>query len=318
MQYRQLGRTGLYISEVGFGAWAIGGTSYGRVQRAVALRALARAEALGCNFVDTAAVYGDSESILGKFLSGRRDRWVIASKYSGQPQGMTALVEEQLSRLGTDCIDFYQIHWAPHQSGADLYEELERLRSAGKLRYAGVSLYSAADIDFVLGHPSIDAFQVAFSLLDPRPLLSRLEAVKQSGRGVVVRSALKDGFLTGRYSSGSVFTDPDDQRHTWSRARVSATAKAANRFAFLAEETGSMLAAAVRYPLSFDVVSTVILSTKDEVQAGMNFGGAFPPLPDYALEQVRTVQASLGLLSDGLSGRMRRAAHRAVAAVRRS
>ena len=113
MRLRSFGNTGLRVSERGFGGWAIGGRRFGRVEPQEALDALACAEALGCNFVDTAAVYGDSESLLGRFLPGRRSQWIVASKYSGQPQGMSALVDEQLRRLHIDCIDFYQLHWAP-------------------------------------------------------------------------------------------------------------------------------------------------------------------------------------------------------------
>lgn len=122
MRTRPLGRTGLTVSERGFGAWAIGGASFGAVATDVALDALARAEELGCNFVDTAAVYGESEALLGRFLPGRRERWIVASKYSGQPQGMTALVDEQLQRLRTDRIELYQIHWAPRGRDEALYE----------------------------------------------------------------------------------------------------------------------------------------------------------------------------------------------------
>ena len=103
MPYRRFGATGLQVSEVGFGAWAIGGKAYGSVDNAESLRALARAEELGCNLVDTAMVYGESEVVLGQFLKGRRDRWIVATKYSYQPAGMTATLEAQLRRLAHRC-----------------------------------------------------------------------------------------------------------------------------------------------------------------------------------------------------------------------
>lgn len=134
MTYRALGSTGARVSEVGFGAWAIGGDAYGKVERGDALRALARAESFGCNLVDTASVYGDSELVIGEFLRGRRDRWVLATKYSGQPQGMTATLENQLRRLRTEAVDLYQIHWAPRGAQEQLYEELYALKRAGKIR----------------------------------------------------------------------------------------------------------------------------------------------------------------------------------------
>lgn len=318
MRFRNFGHTGLTVSELGFGGWAIGGTSFGAVDRRDALRALAAAEELGCNFVDTAAVYGDSESILGEFLKGRREKWILASKYSGQPQGMTALVEEQLDRLGTDRIDFYQIHWAPHESGRALYEELERLRESGRVRFTGVSLYSGNDIEYVLEHTAIDGFQVAFSLLDPRPLIDWLPAVRASGRAVVVRSVLNGGFLTGRYSASARFDSKSDQRNGWSRLRVAQTAARAERFRFLEEATGSMLAGAVSYPLAFPEVCTVVISTKNERQALLNFSADISrDLSGGVLQRIRTTQASLGLLSDAPSARLRRAVAGLTAVLRR-
>jgi len=143
MPYRRFGRTGIKVSEVSFGSWGIGGQAYGTVDRAGSLRALARAEELGCNLVDTAMIYGDSELVLGEFLRTRRSRWIVATKYSYQPAGMTATLEQQLGRLGTDVIDFYQLHWQPPQQPYErLYDELYRLKKAGKVRWAGLSLYS--------------------------------------------------------------------------------------------------------------------------------------------------------------------------------
>jgi aryl-alcohol dehydrogenase-like predicted oxidoreductase len=194
MRYRQFGRTGLEVSEVGFGAWPIGGQSYGAVDQAEALRALAVAEDLGCNLVDTAGVYGDSEHLIGRFLAGRRDRWIIASKYSAQPEGLVRTVDAQLRRMGLETIDFYQLHWVPRR-GEDLFDALQGLKASGKIRYAGVSLYTAVDIERVLQRNDLDGFQVACSLLDPEPLVPRAQRVRAAGLAVLVRSALRLGFL---------------------------------------------------------------------------------------------------------------------------
>ncbi len=305
MQYRTFGNTGLKVSALGFGGWAIGGNSFGSVAREDALQALARAEELGCNLVDTAAVYGDSEDIIGQFLQGRRERWVLASKYSGQPQGMTALVDEQLRRLRTDHIDFYQIHWAPQRDKHALYDELDALKAAGKVRFVGVSLYNEGDIDYILNHTRLDGIQVCFSLLDPRPLISRREAIAQRGLGVIVRSCLKEGFLTGKYSASSVFTDPTDQRREWSKEKIAQTAAAVDRFRFLEAEAGSLLNAAVRYPLSFPEVSTVVLSTKNVTQASQNFGVVGDGvLGEASLARIAGIQDEFGLLRDSLRSRL--------------
>lgn len=303
VRYRPFGRTGAQVSERAFGAWAIGGTAWGRVDRADALGALARAEEFGVNLVDTAAVYGDSEAVLGEFLKGRRDRWVVASKYSGQPQGLTALVEEQLRRLGTSWIDFYQIHWVPREPDDRLYDELLALKESGKVRWVGVSLYTEADIDHILSR-DLDGFQVAFSLLDPRPLVSRLPAVEAAGLGVLVRSVLKGGFLTGKYGANATFSGSDDQRSDWTRARIARTAKNVERFRFLEREAGTLLRAAIGYPLAFPV-SSVLLSAKNAQQAGQNFGEDTVGLTESSMERIHTVQSQLGLLRDPMLTRVK-------------
>ncbi|HEY2808200.1 MAG TPA: aldo/keto reductase [Steroidobacteraceae bacterium] len=294
MTYRRFGATGLEVSEIGFGAWGIGSQAYGAVAREDSLRALARAEELGCNFVDTAMVYGDSELVLGEFLKGRRSRWIVASKYSYQPGGMAATLEQQLRRLGTDIIDYYQLHSMPEDERT--FEELFALKKAGKVRFAGVSLYSAHDIDRVLAQPLLDGIQVRFSLLDPDPFLRRVAQLKNGRLAVLVRSTLKEGFLTGKFRRDATFPDPHDQRHRMGAAEIAATVDAVERFRFLEPEAHSMVRAALAYPLSFPEVSSVLLGTKNEAQAQENFAtipGA--RLTAASLERVRILQEQMDL-----------------------
>jgi len=294
MPYRHFGTTGLRVSEVGFGAWAIGGQAYGAVNRQETLRALARAEELGCNLVDTAMVYGDSEAVLGEFLAGRRNRWIVATKYSYQKPGMTATLEQQLARLRTDVVDFYQLHSMPEDDRS--YEELYRLKKAGKVRFVGVSLYSAKDIDRVIDHTMLDGVQVRFSLLDPDPFLLRVARLARSHLAVLVRSSLKEGFLTGKFKRNATFPDPNDQRHAWSADQIARTVEQVERFRFLEAAAGSMVRAAVAYPLSFPVVSSVLLGTKNSAQANGNFGqipGA--RLSSSDLQRVLAIQDELDL-----------------------
>lgn len=296
MRYRDFGSTGMKVSEVGFGSWAIGGRAYGHVERAQSLDALVRAEDLGCNFVDTAMVYGDAEEVLGEFLATRRSKWCVATKYSGQEPGLLATLETQLRRLRTDVIDFYQIHWAPGRDEQDLYEQLYRARKSGKVRAIGVSLKNEQDIDYVLDHAQIDGFQLKFSLLDPYPFLARIARFRERRPAIVVRSSLREGFLTGKFNAQTTFTDPDDQRSRMSRSEIVALVAAAERFRFLRSVAGSMATGAARYPLSFPEVSTVILGTKTASQAQANFGsvpGAI--LPADVLQQIYVEQQALGL-----------------------
>jgi myo-inositol catabolism protein IolS len=270
MPYRRFGKTGLKVSEVGFGAWAIGGAAYGAVDRQETLRALARAEELGCNLVDTAMVYGDSELVLGEFLRGRRSRWLIATKYSFQPQGLTKTLETQLDRLGTDVIDFYQLHGVPHDLGVFL--ELYRLKKQGKVRCIGVSVYTPQDIDLVLERAQVDGLQLPFSLLDPDPFLQRAARLRDSGVAVLIRSSLKEGFLAGKFRRDATFPDPHDQRHAWTPEQIATTVDHVERFRFLESDAGSLVRAAVAYPLSYPEVSTVLLGVKNAAQAQTDFG----------------------------------------------
>jgi aryl-alcohol dehydrogenase-like predicted oxidoreductase len=258
-------------------------------------------------------VYGDAESILGEFLRGRRERWIVASKYSGQNREhatpVAATVEQQLQRLGVETIDFYQLHWAARGDERALYDELARLKEAGKIRFAGVSLKSAGDIDYIIARGDIDGIQLPVSLLDPQPLIARLAALRASGLAVIARSSLKEGFLTGKYRRDARFTDPLDQRSSWGPERVATTVDQVERFRFLESAAGSMLRAAAAWPLGFDVVSTVILGTKSTAYADGNFG-AVPGfrLPAAALRQIVETQAQMGLLDvdeGGWSKRLR-------------
>lgn len=296
MRYRNFGSTDMKVSEIGFGSWAIGGEAYGSVERAQSLDALARAEELGCNFVDTAMVYGDAEEILGEFLASRRGKWLVASKYSGQKAGLQATLDSQLRRLRTEAIDFYQIHWAPGRDEQALYEDLYRARKAGKVRAVGVSLKNEQDIDYVLDHTQIDGFQLKFSLLDPYPFLARVARIRERRPAIVVRSSLREGFLTGKFNAQSTFTDPNDQRSKLSRREVADLAVAAEHFRFLEGVAGSMASGAARYPLSFPEVSTVVLGTKSAEQSVANFGTASgATLPVEALERIYREQQALGL-----------------------
>jgi myo-inositol catabolism protein IolS len=305
MPRRKFGRTGLEVSEVGFGSWATGGRSYGAVDRAGSLAALARAEELGCNFIDTAMNYGDAEVVIGEFLRGRRERWIVATKYSGQKPGLTATLDQQLQRLGTDHVDFYQLHWVPKDDQRVLYDELEAVRQAGKARFIGVSLYNANDIDFVLDHTRLDGVQLPLSLLDPLPFLARARRLRESGLAVIARSSLKEGFLTGKYRKDATFTDPNDRRSKLSREEIARTVEQVDAMRFLEAEQESILLAAARYPLSFSEVSTVIMGTKNVNQADSNFG-VVPGkrLSAQALDRVARTQDELGLW--GLRARLER------------
>lgn len=296
MKQRRFGTTDLHLSEVGFGAWAIGGASFGPVSETDALNALARAEELGCNFLDTAAVYGDSETIIGQFLKSRRDRWILASKYSGQKEGLRKTVEQQLKTLGTEVIDFYQIHWMPGRSETHLLDELSRLKAVGKLRYIGVSLYNATDLDRALATPELDGIQLKISLLTPSPFAEYRARIAQAGKGVLARSSLEDGFLTGKYTADTRFTTPGDKRAELTPEQIHDLATKTEAFKRLCHEDLPLLMLATRYVLSFPETTSLLLSTKTPAQADINFGQVpAAPLPSDTLQQIARLQTELRL-----------------------
>lgn len=301
MRYRQLGQTDLSVSEIAFGAWGIGGRSYGTVLREEALAALRTAEEHGCNFVDTAAVYGDSEAILGEFLPGRRDRWMIATKYSGQPVGLDTTLNDQLRRLRTDYVDLYQLHWMPRGKDAALIDQLQAAKRAGKTRYIGISVYSARDIDDAMTLGVVDAIQLPCNLLEPQPLSEKAHALRSRGMGVIVRSALKEGFLTRRLSAHITFTDPNDERSKLDPSRVEDLLAQVEEFRFLEARHGSMRAAAVAYALSFGATNTVLLGTKSAQHAGANFSQTSREMSLEELREIEAVQHRTGIIQSPLT-----------------
>jgi aryl-alcohol dehydrogenase-like predicted oxidoreductase len=207
MKQNPLGATGLMVSEIGFGAFAIGGNSsnnsYGPTDDATSVAAIHTALELGCNFFDTADVYGygHSEEVLGLALRqvGATNRVVVASKVGGNfTTGRTLMdfsrayivsaVESSLRRLGRDYLDLYQLHNPPVDviESGEVFEALDDLKAAGKIRHGGVSVHTVAEGQSCLASGKAAALQLPynlFSLLDPEwslePLFDRARASRR-------------------------------------------------------------------------------------------------------------------------------------------
>jgi aryl-alcohol dehydrogenase-like predicted oxidoreductase len=230
----------------------------------------------------------------------------VSTKYSGQQEGITAVLESQLARLRAEYVDFYMLHSLPGPSESALFEELVRLKQSGKVRFVGVSVYTEGDIQAVLEDNRIDGFMVALSLLNPDPFLACRERVAASGKAVIARSALREGFLAGKFTRDTVFTDPADQRSKWSRKQVAEVVDQVERLRFLERSAGTMARAAIAYPLSFPEISTTVLGVKRVQEADEDFGRA-PGLRLSAEEfaQVTALQYRLGLREpQGLPSRL--------------
>ncbi|MBI4764783.1 MAG: aldo/keto reductase [Deltaproteobacteria bacterium] len=301
MNYRTLGRTGLLVSEIGFGAWGIGGivrdsSAYGRTDDRVSQRALEAAYEAGVTFFDTSALYGygHSEELIGKTLHKVRDRIVISTKagfidFSGaqdfSPAHLRSSLEASLRRLRSGYVDVFQLHDPP----LDLLEQddsimttLNNFQEEGKIRIIGISTRTPADSLIAVERLGFKSVQVNFNLVDQRVLeIGLFPACRTHGAGLIVRTPLCFGFLTGKYAAGDDYA-VGDHRGRWKPEQVKLWAEACELFsATLApEEAQSNAQIALRYVLSFVEVSTTIPGMLTNTQVVENVAasgmGPFP------------------------------------------
>ena len=278
MRYRRLGATGLEVSEVGFGAWGIGGVrdgaaSYGPTDDDESLRALRRAFELGVTFYDTSDLYGQghSERLIGTAFKRVRERVVLATKVgflaSTGPQDFSerhihAAFEGSLRRLQTDYVDLYQLHNPPIEllaSEPEIVEALAGLKREGKVRAIGISVRSPEDGFDAVTRFGFKAMQVNFSMVDQRARANGLLALcEREDVGVICRTPLCYGFLTGKYSSDYGF-DAHDHRGRWPVEQLARWAEAPSVFgAAVRCEDHTQAQLALRFCLSYPSVATTI------------------------------------------------------------
>jgi aryl-alcohol dehydrogenase-like predicted oxidoreductase len=314
MKYRALGRTGLQVSEIGFGAWGIGGrtagtTSYGDTDDATSLAALDRALDCGITFFDTSSAYGNghSESLIGQAFEARRDRVVIATKagYDAwdkppnfSPAAVVASAEASLRRLRTDYIDLFQLHNPPQEAlrFADLREALFRLQKDGKIRAWGVSAKSPVEAIEALNEFDVAVVQANFNMMDVRALDGLLPEVARRQAGFIGRTPLCFGFLSGAIAKDMTFP-PGDHRLGWSRAQLDNWIDgAADLLVAVGAAPGREGAqSALRFCLAFAGISSVIpgilTSAEAEENARASEAGALPEaVVEAVLEINRTRQ----------------------------
>jgi len=208
MRYRTLGQTGITVSTVAMGCWAIvGDSTWGPQDEAESLATIQAALDAGVNFFDTAEAYGDgySESLLGRALAGRRHEAVIATKVSPSYLSQDEVrrhCERSLQRLGTDYVDLYQIHW-PSRSVplAETMEALDTLRQQGKVRAIGVSNFGLQDLSDLLAVGRCETNQLPYSLLSRAIEYAIQQKCIGAGIGILCYSPLAQGLLTGKFSS---------------------------------------------------------------------------------------------------------------------
>lgn len=316
MQYRTLGRTGLKVSEVGFGAWAIGGPSqlgaleigWGETDDRQSLRAIQGALESGVTFFDTADVYGagHSEELLGRALKGLRDQVVVASKVGIRVGSDGAVgrdfskdyilkgIDASLARLNMDHLDLYQLH-----TGLDMasytdesFEALQMLVDAGKIRFYGVSVGPVSHGPEVIRRwPGLASIQVVYNMIAREPEAELLPLAQERGVGVIARVPLASGFLTGKFRRDVTFPANDHRSHRYPPERARKVVDAVGKLGFLTRQGKKTLAqAALQYCLSHPALSAVIPGAKTAEQARDNAAASDAALltPDE-LEQIRQI-----------------------------
>lgn len=312
MNYRALGSTGIQVSEVSFGTWAIGG-SWGATNDEESLRALETAIDEGVNFFDTADVYGDghSERLLAQATKHKADRIHIATKFCrkgdihnpaayGEAQ-VRAYCEDSLRNLGREAIDLYQIHCPPQAILEDgqVFEVLDKLKAEGKIRAYGVSVESVEEGQICLQYPGVQALQVIFNLFRQKPLAELFPQAHAQGVGILVRLPLASGLLTGKFTTSSQF-EADDHRNfnrngesfnvgeTFAGLPFEKGVELADELRWIAEGRGTMARAAQRWILESPDVSCIIPGFKHTAQLQENLMTL--QTPGYSEEEKNRLQ----------------------------
>lgn len=312
MKQRTFPRAGITVSEIGFGAWSIGG-GWGPLNDEAALRSLNAAYDNGITFYDTALGYGDghSESLIAQAFAGRREKIVIATKVppktylwparDDEPlekvfptDWIIACTERSLKNLNTDYIDIQQLHtWNDNYTRQDEWRNaLLKLKQQGKVRAFGVSIgdwepYTALEIT---REGLVDSIQVIYNLFEQRPAEKLFPAALEGGVGIIVRVPFEEGLLTGKFRPGHVFAEGDWRADWMTPERLVETEKRLQAFAPVLQKTGmTMPELALKFILSHPAVTSIIpgMRTPAHVQANVR-ASEIPELEPAQLEFLYT------------------------------
>jgi aryl-alcohol dehydrogenase-like predicted oxidoreductase len=294
MKYRTFGRLGWQVSEIGFGAWAIGG-GWGTQRDEESLAALNRALDLGCNFIDTAQGYGNgrSEQLIGKVLKERKgERIYVATKIPPAPGNwppspfdnieeryseayLRERMEFSLRNLGVECIDFMQLHtWtrAWNRNPVAL-ETLRTFVKEGKLLGFGISTPEQDQNSLVdlMRNGWLDGVQVIYNIFDQEPQAEFFPIAKEHNVGVIVRVALDEGSLTGKWNADTKFEEGDFRNRYFAGDRLARTMQRVEKVREALDDEGkNMPAAALKFALKPAAVSTVIAGMRNVAQVEAN------------------------------------------------
>lgn len=305
MKTRVLGKTGATISEIGFGAWQIGG-SWGDVSEADGKRALNAALDSGVTFVDTADVYGDgrSEKIIAAVLKERGGEKPFVATKAGRrlnphaTEGYTganieAFIDRSLSNLGVEALDLVQLHCPPTEVyyRPDLFGALDQLITKGKIRHYGVSVEKVEEALKAIEYPGVATVQIIYNIFRQRPQDLFFAEAKKKNVGLIVRVPLASGLLSGKISRDTAFAADDHRnfnRHgeafdvgeTFAGVPFDAALDAVEQLRPLVPAGVPMAQFALRWILEQEAVSVVIPGARNEAQAQSNAAASALPAID--------------------------------------
>jgi aryl-alcohol dehydrogenase-like predicted oxidoreductase len=312
MHYRPLGRTGWKISEISYGAWAIGGDAWGKTDDAESMRSLHRAVDLGVNFFDTADVYGDghSERLIGRLRRERTEELIVATKAGRRldphvAEGFTreklgAFVERSLTNLGADALDLLQLHCPPPDvyDMPEVFGILDDLVREGKLRYYGVSVERVEEALRASRYPGVQSIQIIFNMFRLKPAEELFPVAHEKKIGILARVPLASGLLSGKLRPDSTFAATDhrsynrhgesfDAGETFSGVDYETGLQAVEELRALVPSGATMAQLALRWILMFPEVSAAIPGARDARQTEDNVRAAsLPPLSDDVMARV--------------------------------
>lgn len=312
MRYRQLGKTGIEVGEIGFGGWAIGGEMEARgipigfpnVSEGDALAAIRKARELGVTFFDSADVYGygRSESLMGMALSRHRSSVILATKVGAvrTPAGefrsdftrnhIFSAIDGSLRRLRTDYIDLYQAHNPSLEDlrREEIQEAMEMLQERGKIRFWGVSVLRPDDGIEIIRRGWGYVLQVLFNILNQAPARELFPLAAEKRYGIIARVPLASGMLTGKYRSDSTFPPNDVRQNFLTPRRLSEALERVDEVkGIVGGSVRTLTEAALAFVLSEPAVSTTIPGARNLRQVELNVAAASAELPADVVRRLR-------------------------------
>ena len=283
MKYRELGKSGMEVSEISLGTWQVGGKWGSEFNHQNAEKILNEAIDRGINFIDTADVYenGLSEQAVGKVIRSRKERVYIATKCGRfidphinegyQPKVLREYVEKSLKNTGLDCLDLIQLHCPPPEVyyRPEIFEEFYKLKDEGKIRSLGVSVQKVEEALIAIEYPNVDAIQIIFNMFRHRPSELLFQEAKKRNVGIIARVPLASGLLTGKFNASTQFWEGDhrqsnrngemfDKGETFSGINYEQGLKAVEKLKALFPDDMHLVNIAIKWILMHEEVSCVI------------------------------------------------------------